>query len=296
MAFIDLDEFIFPKSTRNIVEVVDEILSRLPNAGGLAINWQCFGSNGQEAADYSRGVLERFTRRAPSDWTSDGRGGNTHIKTIANARMINTFLNPHFAFYFTGVSCVNENGGKVQGAFNAPAMTEKIVVNHYHTKSREEYKLKRARGRADIPGKDYDDAKFKEHDRNEIFDDGILKYRASRAGNFPRESDEQRLARVIYTLKKNLSGAKISLEAALTCRALSNYLREKFPHDDTWKVYENSSLDAVLTLVNSLNVIELQLFLRELSNLLCLPYPAVIELSTVFNRQILTKIITASNK
>ena len=58
MAFIDLDEFIFPKTNLNIAEVVDEILARDKNAAALGINWQCFGSNGEETADYSRGVLE----------------------------------------------------------------------------------------------------------------------------------------------------------------------------------------------------------------------------------------------
>ena len=69
MAFIDLDEFIFPKNTTaTITETLDEILKNFPDASGLAINWQLFGSNGQETADFSRGVLERFTRRAPVDW------------------------------------------------------------------------------------------------------------------------------------------------------------------------------------------------------------------------------------
>ena len=38
MAFIDLDEFIYPKTNQSITEVVDEILSQDLNAGGLAIN------------------------------------------------------------------------------------------------------------------------------------------------------------------------------------------------------------------------------------------------------------------
>ena len=64
MAFIDLDEFIYPKTNRSIVEVTDEILSRDEQAQALAVNWQIFGSNGHETADFSRGVLERFTCRA----------------------------------------------------------------------------------------------------------------------------------------------------------------------------------------------------------------------------------------
>ena len=64
MAFIDADEFIFPQTDKSISEVVDEIFADKPNAGGLCINWMMYGSNNLETADYSKGVLERFTRRA----------------------------------------------------------------------------------------------------------------------------------------------------------------------------------------------------------------------------------------
>ena len=101
MAFIDLDEFIFPKTNQSIVEVVDEVFSRDPNAAALGINWQIFGSNGEEKADYSRGVLERFTRRAPSDWAiikeDKANIGNIYIKSIVNPRLVDYYLSPHFA-------------------------------------------------------------------------------------------------------------------------------------------------------------------------------------------------------
>ena len=201
-----------------------------------------------------------------------------------------------FGFEEFKVTHIEYASPEVPEAFNAPVMTDKIVVNHYHTKSREEYLLKRGRGRADILGNDYDDAKFNAHDRNEIFDDGILKYCASRTENFPREGDEQRPARVFYTLKKNLSGAKISLETALTCRGLSTYLREKFPDDDIWKFYEQSSLSAVSASLSNLNVVEVQLFLRELPNLLTLPYAVVRDLSNVVTLKIVPQIMNAGNK
>ena len=69
MAFIDLDEFLYPKNTTGtITETLDGILEQFPQASGVAVNWQLYGSNGARTADYSRGVLERFTRRAPVDW------------------------------------------------------------------------------------------------------------------------------------------------------------------------------------------------------------------------------------
>ena len=158
MAFIDLDEFIFPKTNRSVVEVVDEILSRDEHAAGLGIHWQCFGSNGQDKADYSRGVLERFTRRAKKDFlieTDESNGsevrrgiGNVFFKPVLNPRRIKN-INLHFALCFEGNYTVNENGTKTPLAFGeSPIFAEKIVINHYFTKSREEFKIKHARGRA----------------------------------------------------------------------------------------------------------------------------------------------------
>ena len=280
MAFIDLDEFILPKSNRSVVEVVDEIFSRNEKAAGLGINWQCFGSNGHVNADYSRGVLERFTQRAPTDWLPK-IGGNTHVKTIANPRATDYFPNPHFAYYFNGRHCVNENGGVVQGPFNNPVTAEKIVLNHYHTKSREEYRLKHSRGRADILAeKDYGEEKFSHYDHNEIFDDSILKYRDVRAKNFSFESDNDRISRVINSLVRTLTQSRGNLETLLTCRAVA----EKFDV----KIGGHSAEEFALAQIHrsltcdALTYADLQLFIEALPQILTRPFPLAKKISQTF--------------
>ena len=235
MAFIDCDEFIYPKVDRggSIIEVVDEILSDVPDAAGLAINWQCFGSNGQEKADYSRGVLERFTRRAPDDWRLGNVYGNDYPKSVSNPRRIDFVATPHTMNFFKGFYTINEVGEKFESS-KVQIHTEKIVVNHYYLKSREEFNLKISRGWA-CPGKaPYNDERFKNCDRNEIFDDGILKYQAARAEAYSIESHEQRLSRVKKTLIDTLNQCHPAdapeeffvgkLETFLTCRALAQKL------------------------------------------------------------------------
>ena len=185
MAFIDGDEFIYPKSNRAIVEVVDEILSNDTKAPGLAIHWHCFGSHGQRQADYSRDVLERFTYRAPNDWAipwpTQLIGGNPHVKTIANPRAINYIANSHSARYFENLYAINEQGQPVPTYFSKPVTAEKIVINHYHTKSHEEYMIKTLRGSAaNTKINRHDENQFNQYDRNDEFDDGILKYREAR--------------------------------------------------------------------------------------------------------------------
>ena len=299
MAFIDGDEFIYPKFNKQggiITEVVDEILSQNPNAAGLAIHWQIFGSNGQERADYSCGVLERFTRRAPSDWfvSTNTQGilypkGNCFIKSIVNPRKVNFFDDPHKANYFEGFYSVDEHSNKVVNSACLPIVTEKIVVNHYYTKSREEYNNRNIRGRASkIINSNYNKEGFNRSDRNEIFDDGILKYRAARADLFSLEGSGEKFNRVLETLTKILS-AYVSdntpreffigkMETALTCRAVSTYLREKFPHNERLRIYEEASLAAILKSLDGIKLSDTRLLISELPNLLCLPYPVVKEI------------------
>ena len=97
LAFIDADEFIFPQNDKGIVEVVDEVLKDKPRAGALVANIYYFGSNNLETADYTKGVLERFTRRADDVSKS--------TKTVCNPRRINYMITPHFPIYFSDTLC-----------------------------------------------------------------------------------------------------------------------------------------------------------------------------------------------
>ncbi|MBE8951325.1 MAG: glycosyltransferase family 92 protein [Quinella sp. 3Q1] len=286
MAFIDGDEFIFPKSNRSVVEVVDEILPNYPDAAGLAVNLHNFGSNGEETADYSRGVLERFTRRAPSDWAPNGMG-NAHVSTIANPRMINYLTIPHFAFYFEGVHAINENGGIVPSAFNNPVTDKKIVMNHYSVKSREEYAKKVNRGAADH--NTYYMENFLPNDTNEEFDDGILRYRAERAKVYKSPDKSRADEKLLNALMINLSPTLLpttpltfyagKMETFLTCRAVSEYLSKRITNDAPTKFFEEAALTAIFkTLFGGMNFADMRLLIRELPALLRLPYPVVKDL------------------
>lgn len=185
IAFIDGDEFIFPKSKPTVPEVVDELIGDRENVGGLAVNIFAFGSNNQTEEDLSRGVLERFTRRAETDWSpilpnSNLHGGNAHVKTITIPRKTKYFYTPHFATYWMNNKAVNEIGQPVELFSNYPVTANKIVMHHYSVKSLEEYKKKIQRGNADLFVSDYDMERFYTNDRNEVFDDSILEYRVAR--------------------------------------------------------------------------------------------------------------------
>ena len=278
MAFIDLDKFIFPKTNRSVVEVVDEILSGAPNATGLGINWQCFGSNGQKKADYSKGVLERFTRRPPRNSGEKERLANAYIKTIENPRFIRYRITPRFSFYFYEKFSVNSNGEKLQTEYRGnQILFDKIVINHYFTKSEEEFFLKTDRGRADRDTPySYREKLFKEYDRNDEFDDDILKYRAARAQTFSFESDEQKVNRVVSSLIRTLTQTSPEdsfidkIETFLTCRAVA----EKFNITIGDRSAEEFSLAWLYrTLIEPITYAEVQMFLKALPEILSRPFP-----------------------
>ena len=262
----------------------------------MAINWQLFGSNGHEKADYSRGVLERFTRRAPVDWVvpipnRDIPGGNAQVKTIADPRRIYFFTSAHFPIYYEGNYSINEIGTVIPSYCNEPVTAERIVVNHYNVKSREEFSLKLDKGRADKNQNYFTREWFDMYDRNEEFDDGILKYRAARADLFSLEGDGEKFNRVLETLTKILS-AYVSettpreffigkMETALTCRAVSTYLRGRFPNNERLRIYEEASLAAILKSLDGIKLSDTRLLLSELPELLSLPYPVVKDLREV---------------
>jgi len=255
IAFLDADEFIFPKSKPTVTEILDETLSKLPRAAGLSIKWMFYGSSGHEKADYTQGVLDRFTKRDANL--------NGSIKSILNPRSIDFFWTPHFPNFFD--ETVFALSDEIAAQLKLDNISEKIVLNHYHTKSREEYENKNKRGDVAFnkDGK-YGDGLFKILDRNDVDDDGIVKYRDARRAAlipqgrgcdalFPRKQiNPQKLfnalaqsliTTTVAAMPRNFYDEKI--ENFLTCLHLSGYLRGKLLDDEGAKIFEELSLNAL---------------------------------------------------
>jgi hypothetical protein len=144
MAIIDADEFLVPLETHS----VPEILHRFENVPGGKVNWVVFGTNGRDKKSPGL-VLERF--RNP---TFLNHSQNRHTKTIVNPRLIARCV-IHEHFYLTQIPTQDVMGKpNLLNIFDRPAVHNVLRINHYWTKSTEEYAEKRARGRAgiDFPG------------------------------------------------------------------------------------------------------------------------------------------------
>lgn len=143
-AFIDADEVIVPVKTNN----VRDILNKYHGYASLQINWHTFGSSGLEHKT-PQSMYEKFLMR-----TNSNNGVNNHTQSIVQPLFILgcPWPDPHHAPLSSGVISVNEKCIRVQGPFSIPPSHEIIWCGHYYTKSREEWAIKNAKGRADIPG------------------------------------------------------------------------------------------------------------------------------------------------
>ena len=281
MAFIDADEFIFPQSKKSVVEVIDDILKDKENIGALGINWRIYGSNHLEKADYSKSVLERFTSRANYDSEF-----NNHTKTFANPRRLKYFYVSHCAYYFLTCDVINENGEKLlKGPYISPLENPKIILNHYITKSKEEYCRKIDRGNAEV-NSPYTMQMFTEQDHNDVFDNSILKYydlRKRKSKGLTNNINYKKLVATLMKYLEPLTHQKFhsqlfegKMETFLTCRALASYLKGTAIEEKQGELFERISLEAIYqTLFTNLSITDAQLFLSEFQNFLPLNYPEV---------------------
>ena len=286
MAIIDGDEFIFPKTKSTINEIIDEILAPNPNAVALCPNWRFFGSNGQEKADYTRGVLDRFTARY--------KEVNRHVRTIANPRQIKFSPNPHYKVYFDGKYSVNEQGKVFSGPFNYDKTDDKIVIHHYFTKSYEEWEKKVNRGTADGTQKRDVNAFFKINNEEYEQNDGIIKYRDARRallipdGNIEKifPSKQINYQRLLNALNQNLMPTVTKgipqnffdgkVENFLTCLNLIPTIKDKIFDETGAKFFEEAALNAIFRSLHSpLQLFDVMLLIGEMPKILTLNYPAV---------------------
>ena len=171
MGFIDLDEFVIPVNGTSLVSTIDDIMSKDEHIAGVGANWRIYGSSG--FIDKPEGlVTENYRNRATDDFSP-----NVHIKTICNPRQVADVPNPHFVKYKEGVYCVNEDGQEISGPFNKNCACKRLRINHYFSKSKNEYIMKKNRGMADHKKDEKRTMdSFYHHDKNDVYDYIMEKY------------------------------------------------------------------------------------------------------------------------
>jgi len=174
MAFIDCDEFLLPTNpTDSVVSLIDQAFAKDRNAGGIGVNWAVYGSSGHKTKTPGL-VMERFTYRCKTDFI-----GNRHIKSIIKPACVTTYDHPHYPIYRRWTYGINLKGEIIGSWYNPITDYPGLRINHYYTKSWEEWHKRRSLGRAD--GKNDElifktDTVFVENDHNDVKDELALHF------------------------------------------------------------------------------------------------------------------------
>lgn len=134
IAFIDLDEFLYPVKEQNL----KDLLQKYDSYASLSVNWKIFGTNNIPKIPRDKLLIETLLKSSLDK--------DLHVKTIVKPRYVKKFLNPHFATLKKGYCQVTENFQYFMGSF-APTLTfREIRINHYWSRDLEFFnntKLKR---------------------------------------------------------------------------------------------------------------------------------------------------------
>ena len=138
IGFIDTDEFLVPKTTLDL----KELLKGYEAYAGLAVSSLFFGSSGRKTRPVA-GQIVSYTRRTHTTFIE-----NELVKSIVQPRLALMPSSPHDFTFKESAWCVNEGFLHVDGQ-RFPNYTDKIQLNHYYCRSEQEIALKLQRGRGD---------------------------------------------------------------------------------------------------------------------------------------------------
>jgi len=141
VAFIDLDEFILPVTGASIRDIL--IRKAYDGCADILLNWLIFGHSGHVSRPAGL-VIENFTRRIP-----DQAAANRHVKSLVRTKdLIGIGSTPHIV-ECRRPTCNTRGETVLSHAMQPVACHDVMVINHYFTKSAEEWVVKRQRGRGD---------------------------------------------------------------------------------------------------------------------------------------------------
>lgn len=145
LGFIDIDEFIVPKSVDSIYEVLEPFEK---NRGSVKIYWKMFGTSGIINRDLNRFVTEDITVCWPKYYSVGKCFYNTSFDFDANFKR-NSILHHMFWANYKGFNLppVNVFGRVCLDDINSVKSDDHpIQINHYFTKSYNEYVKKCSKG------------------------------------------------------------------------------------------------------------------------------------------------------
>jgi hypothetical protein len=138
VAFLDVDEFLLPLNSRKVADTLDW----LTIAAAVLVQRRVFGPGTWQEPPWGL-VMENCQQRAPDDFP-----GNRRVKTIARcSQLLDVTQNPN-EFRLDGP--VFNAGGHLapNSAIQAQPCYQNLVINHYYTRSRQDWLAKQRRNDA----------------------------------------------------------------------------------------------------------------------------------------------------
>ena len=163
LGFIDIDEFIVPKSTDTIYEFLKPFEKK---AGSVNIYWRLYGTSGLMDRDLNGFVSEDFTVCWPKYCDIGKCFYNTAFGFNPNSKKAAQLHHKFWANHKgKDIPPVNIFNHVCIGNRNiADTMDFPIQINHYFTKSYKEYAVKRAKGDVYFKINPHDEKYFYEHE------------------------------------------------------------------------------------------------------------------------------------
>ena len=126
VGFLDADEFVVIRDGRSI----PDFLSEFQDYPGVALHWIYFGSNGYKQRPRLP-VIEAYTRRRST--------ANIHVKVFIRPDAVTQCANSHVWYFRGGRAAVDEDRLPVWGSRSPRASAKRAWINHYYSKSEEDY-------------------------------------------------------------------------------------------------------------------------------------------------------------
>jgi hypothetical protein len=169
---LDIDEFLVTEDDICITELLNE----MPERDVVTLYWKFFGSGGRETRPTGL-VVENFVFRDADRL----RDAGMPYKFVVRPERVGWILNTHIPFMAAdGAIGENSLGKRFWTGSSALSATDfsTMWINHYHVKSKEEYKQKVVRGWPEnTDGKNFDwEGFFNLHDRNEAKDTKLFDF------------------------------------------------------------------------------------------------------------------------
>jgi Glycosyltransferase family 92 len=138
VAFLDMDEFLLPLNSRNAADTLDW----LKNAAAVLVHRRVFGPGTWEEPPPGL-VIENYDRRAADDFPA-----NRHVKAIVRCNeLLDVGQNPN-EFRINGPVFNTAGHLAPNSAIQAQPCYQNLVINHYYTRSRQDWLAKLQRNSA----------------------------------------------------------------------------------------------------------------------------------------------------